>query len=89
MSTKEKNPKLVAKIVYSYFITRTVVPENFTEEEIIEQAQKDLVHKIKVETLGEHVEKIVDDTECPFDYSNVNDDKIFKTRTYHFPKSFK
>jgi len=56
----------VAKLVYVSFATRVVVDENATEEQILELAKANLLVKVNTE-LGEHLEEIVDDEECPFD----------------------
>ena len=54
----------VAKLVYVSFITRVVVDENATDDQIIEAAKPNLYEKVRLET-GENLEKIEDDTECP------------------------
>jgi len=55
-----------AVLVYWSPITRVVVPDDATEKEIIESAQSNLQHLLD-RCLHENVEKIVPDTECPYD----------------------
>src|SRR3990172_9904176 len=62
----ENNMKKVAKLVYVSLLTRVVVNENATDEEIMETAKPKLIDKIKQEGL-ENLEEIVDDTEVPYD----------------------
>lgn len=64
MSTKVK-----AVLVYSSFVSRVIVPENATQEQIIEAAQDDLHDRIYTEGFSSHVEKIEDDTEYPIQAS--------------------
>lgn len=56
----------VAKLVAVSFLTRVVVEENATEEEILEKAKSNFAFKIEDE-LSENLEYIVDDIECPYD----------------------
>ena len=56
----------VAKLVSVSLITRVIVDENATEEQILNEAKDSFLDKIYRE-LGEHVEDIADDTECPYD----------------------
>jgi len=58
--------KKVAKLVYVSLVTRVVVDENATEQEIMEAAIPKLSEKLMDEPF-EHLEEIVDDIECPFD----------------------
>lgn len=55
----------VAKLVAVSFLTRVVVEENATEEEILEKAKSNFAFKIEDE-LSENLEYIVDDIECPY-----------------------
>lgn len=55
----------VAKLVYVSLATRVIVDENASDEEIIEKARPKFIDKVRSE-LGENLEDIVDDTECPF-----------------------
>jgi len=56
----------VAKLVYVSLMTRVVVDENATDEQILNAAKPNFEQKIAYE-LNEHLEDIVDDTECPYD----------------------
>lgn len=55
----------VAKLVAVSFLTRVVVEENATEEEVLEKAKSNFAFKIEDE-LSENLEYIVDDIECPY-----------------------
>lgn len=55
----------VAKLVYVSLATRVVVDENATDEQILEAARANFIEKVQTE-LGEHLEEIIDDEECPF-----------------------
>jgi hypothetical protein len=55
----------VAKLVYVSMVTRVVVDENATDEQILEAARANFIEKVQTE-LGEHLEEIIDDEECPF-----------------------
>jgi hypothetical protein len=61
----------VAKLVSVSFQTRVVVEDSATDEEILDVARPKFVEKVRTE-LGEHLEKIEDDTECP--YGTFDDD---------------
>lgn len=56
----------VAKLVYVSLATRVVVDENATDEQILEIAKGHFLEKVNTE-LGEHLEEIIDDEECPHD----------------------
>lgn len=56
----------VAKLVYVSLVTRVIVDENADEQTIMELAIPKLSEKLMDEPF-EHIEEIVDDTECPFD----------------------
>ena len=58
--------KKVAKLVTVSFMTRVVVDEDASDEEIFEAARPML--KLKAaEEMFENLEEIIDDLECPFD----------------------
>ena len=60
----------VAKLVMVSLMTRVIVDDNLTEEqeleEIAEQAKAAFVDKIMNDSIGDHLESIEDDEECPF-----------------------
>ena len=56
----------VAKLVYISLATRVVVDENATEDEILNAARSKFIVKVQ-EGLGENLEEILDDTECPYE----------------------
>lgn len=56
----------VAKLVYVSLVTRVIVDENATDEQILEAAKSHFIEKVETE-LGEHLEEIIDDEECPYD----------------------
>ena len=58
--------KKVAKLVYVSLVTRVVVDENATEQEIMELAVPKLSENLMDSTF-ENLEDITDDLECPFD----------------------
>ena len=47
-------------------MTRVVVDDNATDEQIVEAARPKFLEKVTNE-LFEHLEDIVDDEECPYD----------------------
>jgi hypothetical protein len=55
-----------AKLVYMSMVTRVVVDDNASEEEIIEKTKDRFIEKIKTD-LGDNIEEIIDDEECPYD----------------------
>lgn len=55
---------LVAKLVYYSLVTRVLVDENATDEEIIEASKDKILDKVNNE-LGENLEDIIDDIEYP------------------------
>ena len=55
----------VAKLVMVSMMTRIVVEENATDEQMLEASKAAFLEKINTE-ICEHLEQIVDDTECPF-----------------------
>ena len=66
----------VAKIVTVSLMTRVVVDENATVDEIMDVARPKFIEKIKHEAL-ENLEEIVDDTECPFGTFYIDDVEKF------------
>lgn len=56
----------VAKLVAVSLLTRVIVEESTTDAQILELARPRFIEKITTE-LGEHLEYIQDDTECPYD----------------------
>ena len=54
----------VAKLVYYSFVTRVVVDESATEQDIITESKRRILYKAQTE-LGENLEQIIDDEECP------------------------
>ena len=58
--------KKVAKLVSVSMMTRVIVNENATDEQILEASTKNFIEKVRDE-LGEHLEEIFDDTEMPYD----------------------
>lgn len=62
----------VAKLVLVSLLTRVVVDENATSEQILEVARPSLLEKINSE-LSENLEDIIDDKEMP--YGTLPDEK--------------
>jgi hypothetical protein len=62
----------VAKLVSVCFQTRVVVEKSATDEDILDVARPKFVEKVRTE-LGEHLEGIEEDTECP--YGTFDDDE--------------
>lgn len=56
----------VAKLVKVSLMTRVIVEDTATEREILAECQGKFIEKIEYE-LGENLEEIVDDEECPHD----------------------
>ena len=56
----------IAKLVAVSLMTRVIVDDSVTDEEILQIARPRFIDKITTE-LGEHIESIEDDTECPYD----------------------
>lgn len=56
----------VAKLVTVSLMTRVIVDENATEQEIIDAARSRFIDKIETD-LGDNIEEIFDDDECPYD----------------------
>ena len=61
----------VAKLVYISLMTRVVVEDNLTEDEeleaIADQVRVQCVDKIMNDGIGDHLESIELDEQCPFD----------------------
>ncbi len=55
-----------AKLVYCSLMTRVVVDDDATDEQITELAKDRLINTIRT-SLGDNIEDIVDDEEFPFD----------------------
>ena len=67
--------KKVAKLVAVTLLTRVVVDENATDEQIIEASKSNFHEKVDVE-LGDNIEFIEDDTECPYGiFRDENEDE--------------
>ncbi len=62
----------VAKLVAANLMTRVIVDESATDEEIMEAARPHFAEKVATE-LMENYEFIEDDTECP--YGTLNDER--------------
>jgi hypothetical protein len=56
----------VAKVVTISLMTRVIVDENATDEQIVDAAKSKFIEKINNNELMENLEDIVEDTECPF-----------------------
>ena len=54
-----------AKLVKYSFMTRVIADESATEDDIIRMSKSKILEKVKNE-LGENLEEIEDDEECPF-----------------------
>jgi len=54
-----------AKLVYCSFVTRVVVPDDATEEQIIDLSRSNFIEKIWND-LSENIEEIIDDEEVPY-----------------------
>tara|TARA_R110000787_G_scaffold220447_2_gene329202 strand:+ start:498 stop:1010 length:513 start_codon:yes stop_codon:yes gene_type:complete len=54
----------VAKLVYYSFMTRVIVDEDATESQIVLASKKNMIAKVNTE-LGENLEEIRSDDECP------------------------
>jgi uncharacterized protein YbcI len=55
----------VAKLVLISLMTRVVVEDTATDEEIVEAARPQLVDKMRTD-LHENIEEIIDDEEVPY-----------------------
>ena len=54
----------VAKLVLASLMVRVIVDENATDDDII-RAAKDKMHIVVNESLGDNIEEIINDKECP------------------------
>lgn len=71
----------VAKLVYVSLVTRVIVDDNASDSEILMKAQMKFIEKIENE-IYEHLEEIVDDTECPYDENlDLSDEEINVLKT--------
>jgi len=61
----------VAKLVYMSMVTRVIVDEDATEDQIIQASKDSFVEKVLNE-LGENLEEIVDDEEVPYDPEGID-----------------
>ena len=64
-SNPERPMAKVAKLVLVGLMTRVVVEENATDEQILDAARPNIIEKVNTE-LGENLEEITDDIECPY-----------------------
>jgi hypothetical protein len=64
INQKQLTMSKVAKLVYYTFVTRVVVEEKASDDEIIIASKKNMLIKVQSE-LGENLEEICDDEECP------------------------
>lgn len=71
----------VAKLVVTTFITRVVVDENTSLEEIAERITPKLLDKINNNEVAENIETILPDEECPYG-SDDRDTKPFIKSAY-------
>ena len=55
----------IAKLVQVSLMTRVVVDETATDEQILDAARPNFIEKVRTE-LCENLEDIYDDTECPY-----------------------
>ena len=69
--------KKVAKLVLWSPISRVVVDEDASYEDIVEAAREKFAQKVKYEYL-ENVEDVIDDEECPYDLEeDEGEEKVF------------
>jgi hypothetical protein len=55
----------VAKLVYMSMMTRVIVDENATDDEIIAASKNNFIEQVKSD-LGDNIESIENDEECPY-----------------------
>lgn len=60
-----------AKLVLWSPVTRVIVPDDATEEEIMKAAKDKFFEKLRDEYL-ENIEDVIDDEECPYDPEHDN-----------------
>lgn len=69
----------VAKLVCVSLMTRVIIEDNLTEEqelnEIAKQAKSAFVDKIMNDAIGDHIESIEEDEECPYGTFDSDKDK--------------
>jgi len=65
----------VAKLVECSLMTRVVVDENATEDEIIASSRARFIDIINT-SLGDNIEEIYDDEECPYNEKEELDRKL-------------
>lgn len=56
----------VAKLVYVTFLTRVIVEDTDTDEQIVSVAKKGIQAQMDNDEVFENLDKIEDDKECPF-----------------------
>lgn len=61
----------VAKLVYMSMVTRVIVDEDATEDQIIQASKNSFIEKVLNE-LGENLEEITDDEEVPYDPEGID-----------------
>ncbi len=64
-----ENKQKAAKLVYASLRVRVIVDSNASKDSIIEAAKAKMCCVIR-EDLGDNIEDIVDDIECPYDPQN-------------------
>ena len=67
---KNANVRKVAKLVTVSVTTRVIVDSNLSEEEIMKTALPQLKRNLAIDGILDHLDKIVADTECPFEGSD-------------------
>lgn len=70
----------IAKLVAVSFLTRVIVDENATTEEILEASKQGFIAKVVNSELEDNLEYIKDDTECPF--GTFDTDKFHSKPSY-------
>lgn len=61
----------VAKLVYFSLATRVIVDDTASDDEIVKAARPQIIDQVNT-SLGDNIEDIIDDEECPY---NPNTDK--------------
>ena len=56
----------VAKLVRVSFVTRVIVDANLSDDEVVNIAQNNIIHKATTE-IHENVDDVEIDTECPYE----------------------
>ncbi len=57
----------VAKLVLASLMVRVIVEKDATEDDIIKLSKRKFHEKID-DSLGDNIEEIIDDEECPYEY---------------------